>query len=429
MMQIIIKCLILSLLMALTCKIYFETVAEKRRWRKRWIEHTVLPAFMMGFMVIAFTEIPPYILQPVRTIAVIFIVAQIYFRVKLLQNFMLSTFFCVLLWIITALVDLSVYIMPQGNRELLMVIEEFTSQCILLCLVLLLHMLYKGKKGIYTLAGTSWIRFGYFPIFSMVVIMALTMFDLSNSLFNGGILFIIITGFGVINILAFYFVSNILSKEAEVNRLRLMHERSQNQMNLYRNMQKNYEQQRRYMHDYKNQLNCIQGLITDGRIEKAQEYVEGLTGKVQQNMDYVNTNHPIVNVVLNQKYKYAQDKDITMTMLVNDLSGLNMNEEDIVTLLVNLIDNAVEACEELDCNRVIQFKMILEAEQLVLSIRNPVRNPVKISGKTITTTKKKMSEHGIGLLNVNSVIEKTGGISVLKCEEGWFCFSAIIPVE
>lgn len=429
MMQTVIKCLVLSMLMGMSCKIFFETVAEKKQWRQVWIEHTVLLAYMAVFMIIAFTEIPPYILQPVRTIAAIFIVTQIYYRIKLLQNLMLSTFFCVLLWIIMSLVDLTVYRMPQVNLSLLIAIEEFISQCILLCLVLLLHMLYKGKKGIQALAGTSWVRFGYFPIVSMVVIMALTMFDLSNSFFNGGILFIIITGFGVINILAFYFVSNILSNEAEVNRLRLMHERSQNQMNLYRNMQKNYEQQRRYMHDYKNQLNCIQGLIADGRIEEAQEYVAGLTGKVQQNMDYVNTNHPIVNVVLNQKYKYAQDKDITMTMLVNDLSGLNMKEEDIVTLLVNLIDNAVEACEELDSNRVIQFKMILEAEQLVLSIRNPVRNPVKINGKTITTAKKKASEHGIGLLNVNSVIEKTDGISVLRCEEGWFCFSAIIPVE
>lgn len=429
MMQTVIKCLVLSMLMGMSCKIFFETVAEKKQWRQVWIEHTVLLAYMAVFMIIAFTEIPPYILQPVRTIAAIFVVTQIYYRIKLLQNLMLSTFFCVLLWIITSLVDLTVYRMPQVNLSLLIAIEEFISQCILLCLVLLLHMLYKGKKGIQALAGTSWVRFGYFPIVSMVVIMALTMFDLSNSFFNGGILFIIITGFGVINILVFYFVSNILSNEAEVNRLRLMHERSQNQMSLYRNMQKNYEQQGRYMHDYKNQLNCIQGLIADGRIEEAQEYVAGLTGKVQQNMDYVNTNHPIVNVVLNQKYKYAQDKDITMTMLVNDLSGLNMKEEDIVTLLVNLIDNAVEACEELDSNRVIQFKMILEAEQLVLSIRNPVRNPVKINGKTITTTKKKASEHGIGLLNVNSVIEKTDGISVLRCEEGWFCFSAIIPVE
>lgn len=216
MMQTVIKCLVLSMLTGMSCKIFFETVAEKKRWRQVWIEHTVLLAYMAVFMIIAFTEIPPYILQPVRTIAAIFIVTQIYYRIKLLQNLMLSTFFCVLLWIITSLVDLTVYRMPQVNLSLLIAIEEFTSQCILLCLVLLLHMLYKGKKGIHTLAGTSWVRFGYFPIFSMVVIMALTMFDLSNSLFNGGILFIIITGFGVINILAFYFVSNILSNEAEV---------------------------------------------------------------------------------------------------------------------------------------------------------------------------------------------------------------------
>ena len=41
--------------------------------------------------------------------------------------------------------------------------------------------------------------------------------------------------------------------------MRLMQERTQNQMSMYQSMQKSYEQQRRYLHDYKNQLNCIQG--------------------------------------------------------------------------------------------------------------------------------------------------------------------------
>ena len=45
-----------------------------------------------------------------------------------------------------------------------------------------------------------------------------------------------------------------------------------------------------------------------------------------------------------------------MTLLVNDLSELAFSEEDIVIILVNLLDNAIEACEKLDSRRVIQFK-------------------------------------------------------------------------
>ena len=110
----------------------------------------------------------------------------------------------------------------------------------------------------------------------------------------------------------------------------------------------------------------------------------------------VNTNHAVVNVVLNQKYQSALEKNITMILSVNDLSGLTMGEEDLVTLLVNLLDNAVEACEKLEERRIIRFKMVLEDGELILSVSNPVAEPVIIDGKKIATTKKDGRNHGIG---------------------------------
>lgn len=115
-----------------------------------------------------------------------------------------------------------------------------------------------------------------------------------------------------------------------------------------------------------------------------------------------------------------------MVMAVNDLSSLSMSREDIVTLLVNLLDNAIEACEKLDENKMIRFKMILEEGGLTVSVRNPVREPVVIKGKVIATTKGEKDRHGIGFLNIQSVIEKNQGTSVMECRDGWFCFSAMI---
>ena len=94
---------------------------------------------------------------------------------------------------------------------------------------------------------------------------------------------------------------------------------------------------------------------------------------------------------------------------------------------MNLLDNAIEACEKLDSRRVIQFKMTLETEQLILSIRNPVKEPVDINNNKVLTTKSESAEHGIGLQNVDAVISRHGGSSVLQSEDGWFYFSAVIP--
>ena len=76
---------------------------------------------------------------------------------------------------------------------------------------------------------------------------------------------------------------------------------------------------------------------------------------------------------------------------------------------------------------MILFKMVLEDGQLVLSVRNPVREPVQIRHNRIATGKRDSAAHGIGLLNVDCVIRKNRGTSVLRCEDGWFSFSAILP--
>lgn len=89
-----------------------------------------------------------------------------------------------------------------------------------------------------------------------------------------------------------------------------------------------------------------------------------------------------------------QKKGIAMVMKIGDLSSLNLEEEDIVTLLVNLLDNAIEACDRLKDNKIIQFKMILEEGQLILSVRNPVEEAVEIKEKTVLTTKKNRERLG-----------------------------------
>ena len=419
-MGIVMRNILLCLMLGAGCSIYYETIGPVRVWRTAWVKYTAVPAFALGFLVIAFTEIPPYILQPVRVIAVLWLVSWIYFQMKAVQSLILSVLFCAAMWIVTAIVVSAVYALPPGYRGLEM-IEEELSYSVLLCLMLVFHFRY--RKKISGLTGAQWARFGYFPIFSMIVIMAISMMMGSGDTER----LVAVAGFGVLNVIALYFIGNILEKDAQVQEMRLLQECTQNQMEMYQNMQKNYERQRRDLHDYKNQLTCIQGLLLEDRREEALHYVETLNGNLRKDADFVNTNHAVVNVVLNQKYQSALERNITMLLSVNDLSGLTMREEDLVTLLVNLLDNAVEACEKLEENRVIRFKMVLEEGELILSVRNPVAVPVIIDGKRIVTTKNDGGKHGIGLLNVNGVIERSGGTSALRCEDGWFCFSAMIP--
>lgn len=144
-------------------------------------------------------------------------------------------------------------------------------------------------------------------------------------------------------------------------------------------------------------------------------------------MQNVDVNHPILNVVLNQKCRLAKRKDISFLFYANDLSDLWLEEQDVVSLLSNLLDNAIEACEKLESERKIWVKLVREKRQFVLSIRNTVPEPVDIQNDEIPTSKEDKVKHGIGLKNVQMILNKYEGMGMMRYEERCFLYTAVIP--
>lgn len=420
------RSLVLSFMTGINCSLFFGTLLSRKRmpFLVPAAEHLPALAFTAGFLLISFTEAPGYLLQPIRVIAILYAIVRIFYRAGIGKTFLLAAFWCAIFWTLNLLAVSVVSALPLPYGTLQGISDCFCA-VLFLCLSLFFHYRCKGWSDGWK--GTGLRRFAWLPVVSLVVSTLLTlMVWYAKSPDKAGIV-VAAAGYSIINVLMFYFIGNILEKEAEMRRVQIMQVRLQNQIELVEKMQENDMRYRRYLHDYKNQLGCIQGMLKAGHTEEAIGYIEELNGSIRKGEDSVNTNHPVVNTVLNQKYLHAREKGITLVMAVNDLSGLTMGREEIVTLLVNLLDNAIEACEKLDRDRLIQFKLMLEDGELTLSVRNPVKEPVEIKGKRILTTKDHKDSHGFGMLNINTVIENNHGTSILECRDGWFYFSAVIP--
>ena len=62
--------------------------------------------------------------------------------------------------------------------------------------------------------------------------------------------------------------------------------------------------------------------------------------------------------------------------------------------------------------------------RLVITVRNPVMQRVAITDNKVQGTQK--DGHGIGLSNVESVVEKYGGTFAISCDEKEFTAVAMI---
>ncbi len=421
--------LIFSLMAGMSCNAFFGAVLSRKRRLKDLpfpdivTEGMQFLAFVVVFLVIAYTEAPGYLLQPLRVIVFLSVIILLFFRARVRETLLLALLWCALYWVLNLLAVSAAYILP-GRHAGIQELSDLLCVGVMLGLSLVFRYKYDGLRKGFERADRGLLAWSATGNILLAVVVTVWIWDGDSG--NKGEIFAIAAGYAGMNVLILYFIGHIMKKESEIQKAYLMQEKLQNQLELYQNMQENDMRRRRYLHDYKNQLGCIQGMLEAGRMQEALVYIKELNGSIRKGEDHVDTKHLVVNTVLNQKYLYAQERGITMVMAVNDLSSLSMSREDIVTLLVNLLDNAIEACEKLDENKMIRFKMILEEGGLTVSVRNPVREPVVVKGKVIATTKGEKDRHGLGFLNIQSVIEKNQGTSVMECRDGWFCFSAMI---
>ena len=226
---------------------------------------------------------------------------------------------------------------------------------------------------------------------------------------------------------AILYLLRLMARQSREERARaLLHQQIQIQTGSIRALEKSYRSQRQATHDFRNQLQTIHDLLARDEKDEAMRYVEQLQGMQTTRVFAVNTHHPILDAVLNQKYQAAKELDVDFQFQVNDLSRLELETDALVVLFSNLLDNAVEGCARLPEGRMIRCSILL-SDSLYISIRN-TSPPVVMNGKEIPTTKEPKHEHGFGLISVRRILEDLSAEYTFNYLGGWFEFVSEIPL-
>ena len=185
-----------------------------------------------------------------------------------------------------------------------------------------------------------------------------------------------------------------------------------------------YLQQRHLTHDFTNQLNTIAGLIEQGNTQSALELIHSSSAEIHTNTLVVNTGNPMVDTLLSQKHNEAQKKSIPIIFSLCNLSNCPIASRDLLVLLGNLVDNAIEASEKIG-DPCIQIKLQQSDHDFVLSVRNRTTPGTLITNNAIPLSTKREMGHGMGLKNVVAILQKYHAEYTLSSKQGWFQFTAL----
>lgn len=225
---------------------------------------------------------------------------------------------------------------------------------VFLCVVLV-RRLFKGHKN-KMLYDEEWLKFIVFPIFTIISIGAfISSFRSLDDPNQLRMLYIVSLGLIMMNIFVFYLLEDIVRKGEVAKEKEIFELQKKDQLEMYNALKESFEKQKSESHEFKNHIMCIRSLVENGEYESLKEYVRDVSNQEQGVVNIIDTNHVIINAVINTKYQEAISKHIVFVFRINDLSNIRVTDKDIVVLLSNLLKNAIEACEKCEKERVIKF--------------------------------------------------------------------------
>lgn len=418
----------------LCCKFFYETFGDKRF--KTWINVLLISLFAVVLFLTAYIFSNNFIIKQVVMIIILAIFMSLYIRIKFIKSLVLAILYQSLLlaidyfaFSINSKLFKNSY-MIEDHYYLEGVLVVLLGKTILFLCVLFIRKKF-GKKSTEMLTDTEWIRLLFFPTFTIMVIASmLSVFASIEESAQTRILFIIAFGIVGMNILVFYLIDNIIERETKLYESKLLQLQVKNQINMYQSISDNFNKQKQKTHEYKNQIICIESLLAHKNYTKLESYVQSIYGNLNKELDAINTNNSIVNAILNTKYQEAIKKDIVFVFKFNDLTDIGISDGDIITILSNLLDNAIEACENCPDDKIIKFKLVKEDGELIISVKNTFNHELNYENGEIKTTKTyNPEEHGVGIKNVIQVVKKHHGVYAIKDYGKEFLFSIIIPLK
>lgn len=195
-------------------------------------------------------------------------------------------------------------------------------------------------------------------------------------------------------------------------------------------LQKNNDNIRKFRHDMNNHLYVLESLL-DGKDEniQAKEYLGQMLGRINEVRMYSTSGNMQLDSIVNYKLSEADDRKINVESDIKLPEKLEINMGDIVTILGNILDNAIEAAEKLQYGKYIKLTIKYKIGAIFITLKNSYDGKINANNGVLKTRKSNKLEHGIGLNSVNDAVEKYNGEVKTEYDDREFCIRIILYTD
>ena len=186
-------------------------------------------------------------------------------------------------------------------------------------------------------------------------------------------------------------------------------------------------------HDMKLHLAMVKNYTENNKAKEATDYLNTILGEINKNGVFSDTGNLAFDSIINFKLNNVQDDHIRLEIQSLIPPALNIEVADIIIILGNLLDNAIEAVQRVE-DKTIKLDIVFDRKSLFIKVDNTFDGvveyePEKADGKKRIATRKSGDDHGYGLENIKRSIEKYNGQMDITHEGDVFSVAIILYLD
>lgn len=183
-------------------------------------------------------------------------------------------------------------------------------------------------------------------------------------------------------------------------------------------------------HENQHRMRALTVLLEGGNTEQALKLLDEFSQQpISPNTKCIHTGNAVVDAILNKEAATALQKGIAFHVDASLTSNMPVSDSELVSLISNLVSNAMEASEKVDSPE-IDIHIFPTRCYLCIKIQNRANIELLRSNPEMHTTKHNAKQHGFGLSVIRGIAEQhDGSADFTVTEDGWFIAKVMLLIS
>ena len=190
------------------------------------------------------------------------------------------------------------------------------------------------------------------------------------------------------------------------------------------------EEMRELRHDIKNQYLVMDVMLKEGRYDDMAEYFKNMKKEFTGFPHFTDCGNAAINSIMNLETLKAASNHIHIISKIDVPAELPVTVNDLCRVLVNLLDNAMEAVVKTEGDRIVDLSISVRGNYLVICVVNVISKDVDRGRlKMLITTKDDARRHGYGHRIIKRIVEKYNGYVNYSIEGDEFIAEVMLDMQ